>query len=136
MTIPNQAAVGWSATIGLIPGYGHGNAGVDVAERRAMLVREWFAAMRQTHAETDLVVSAVLSESLVLYPHNSCPEGGEVAMTLTGSSNPTHVAPERLDEFMAAVETTVRRVQEAMGQRTVRLEFHRIERSIYSRLDA
>jgi hypothetical protein len=135
MTIPTQAAVGWTATIGLVPGYGHGNAGVDLAERRRLLVEQWFASMRRTHDETDLVISAVLSESVVLYPHNSCPDGGEVAMTLTGSSNPTHVAPERLDDFMAAVETTVRRVQEAMEQRTVRLEFHRIERSIYSRLD-
>ena len=135
MTIPNQAAVGWTATIGLFPGYGHGNAGGDIAERRRLLVEQWFASMRQTQAETDLVVSAVLTDSVVLYPHNSCPEGGEVAMTLTGSSNPTHVAPERLDDFMAAVQATVRRVQEAMEQKTVRLEFHRIERSVYSRLD-
>jgi hypothetical protein len=133
MTDPT--AIGWTATIGLIPGYGHGNTGCDVSERRAMLVREWFTSMRRTHEETGFVISAVLSESVVLYPHNSCPEHGEVAMTLTGSSNPAHVAADRLGDFMDAVHATVRRVQEGMEQKTVRLEFTRIERSIYSRLD-
>lgn len=132
MTTTRGTAIGWTATIGLVPGYGHDNQGADLAFRRQTLVREWFRAMRETKAETGFVVSAVMDDALVLYPHESCPASGEVAVRLTGSSNPGHVPEDRIASFMDAVEATVRRVQAAMEQRTVRIEFHRIERSVYS----
>jgi len=135
MTIANQATIGWSATIGLFEDYGHGNAG-DVEARRRMLVDAWMESMTRTRTETGLSISAVMGDSRVLYPHNSCPDGGEMAVTLTGSCNPEHVAPAEHESFMAAVQTTVRRVQEVMGQKTVRIEFHRIDRLVYSKLAA
>lgn len=129
-------AIGWSATIGLIPGYGHDNDPDAVAARKALLAASWDQAMRDTADATDFVISAVMTDSVVLYPRSGgCPEGGERAVTLTGSSNPVYVGPDAFDDYVAAVERTVLRVQRAMEQTTVRIEFRLIQRSVYSRLD-
>lgn len=129
-------AVAWSATMGLIPGYGHDNDPATVAARKAMLIELWDAAMERTYADTGFTVSAVMTDALVVYPQaNGCPVGGEQAVTLTGSSNPTKVDPGRFDDFIAAVEDMVLRVQAGMEQTSVRIEFSLLERSVYSRVE-
>ncbi|MFC7739422.1 hypothetical protein ACFQX4_27580 [Roseomonas sp. GCM10028921] len=132
----NEAAISWSATMGLIPGYGHDNRPELLPGRRDLLVRLWSAAMEETLEQTGFSVSAVMTDSLVLYPESAgCPVGGEIAVTIAGSSNPARVGTDQFDAFSAAVRRTVRRVQEGMEQTSVRIEFTRIDRSLYSRLD-
>lgn len=130
------AAVSWSATMGLVPGYGHDNPEALLAERRALLVRLWDEAMEEAHARTRFSVSCVMTDSLVLYRRDGgCPEGGERAVTLTGSSNPRYVRPDEIGAFREAVEDVVRRVQIGMGQTSCRIEFSHVAHSVYSRIE-
>ncbi len=130
------APIGWSVAMGLIPGYGHGNAGMSLDERRAMLVSQWAGIMPHVEANTGFLVSAMLSDARVLYPTAlGCPHGGEHVVVLSGSSNPTKVSPDQFDAYVQAVETAVHLLRDAMGQNSVRIEFVRIARSSYFRAD-
>lgn len=133
----SRKAIAWTATMGLVPGYDHDNDPTLVAERKALLTRAWDEAIAETQESTGFTVSAVMTDSIVLYPRaNGCPEGGEHAVTLSGSSNPAYVPEDRFAEFVQAVESTVLRIQRTMEQTSVRIEFSMISRSVYSRLDA
>ena len=133
--LANDLAVSWSATVGLVPGYGHDNRPNDIEALRAKLLASWTRAMGETLAETGHYPSCVATNAVVLYQEDhGCPPGGEQAMLLVGSSNPRDVPPHDFAAFEAAVERTVRQVQREMEQRTVRIEFSRITRSVYSRL--
>jgi hypothetical protein len=132
----NTGAISWTATMGLIPGYGHDNSPSRIAERKALLASAWSDAMEATLADTGFSVSTVMTDAIVLYPKaGMCPEGGEVAVTLSGSSNPRYVGPDEFEAFMDAVERTVREVQISMKQTSVRIEFGSILRSLYCRTD-
>lgn len=91
--------------------------------------------MEKVLAETGFVVSAVLTPVTVLYPRTKgCPTGGENVIVLSGSSNPDHVGPESFDLFMEVVEGMVLRLQTAMDQNSVRLEFGETLHTVYSRI--
>jgi hypothetical protein len=129
-------AIAWTATLGLIPGYGHDNDDAAVAERRILLVEAWSREMERTLLEDNFSVSCVMTDSVVHYPASGhCPKGGEIAVTLSGSSNPRYVPFDRFEAFMDAVESTVKAVQIAMEQTSCRIEFTPLLRSTYSRLD-
>jgi hypothetical protein len=129
-------AIAWTATLGLIPGYGHDNDDAAVAERRILLVEAWSREMERTLLEDNFSVSCVMTDSVVHYPASGrCPKGGEIAVTLSGSSNPRYVPSDRFEAFMDAVESTVKAVQTAMEQTSCRIEFTPLLRSTYSRLD-
>lgn len=130
-------AVSWSATMGLIPGYGHDNDPDVVAERKALLIRVWREAMEDTKASTGYTISAVLTDSTVIYPvTGGCPPDGEQAVTLSGSSNPAFVPEPEFEAFMHAVEAAVLHAQSRMEQTSVRIEFSILDRSVYSRVTA
>ena len=129
-------AIGWSATMGLIPGYGHANDAVTLVLRRKRLLDAWNEAMDACQNETRFSISCVMTEATVLYPESGgCPVGGEKAIALNGSSNPKYVKPHEFEAFMDAVETVVKQVQERMEQTSCRIEFTPIMRSTYSRTD-
>lgn len=129
-------AISWTATMGLVPGYGHDNSPLDIADRRALLASAWSDAMEATLADTGFSVSTVMTDAIVIYPKTGrCPDGGEVAVTLSGSSNPRYVNRDEFEAFMDAVERTVREVQVRMEQTSVRIEFGSILRSVYCRTD-
>lgn len=136
---PNTRAIAWSVSMGLVPGY----AGPDyddsewaLGKRRHLLHATWEKEMENTLAETGFTVSCVMSDGKVVYPRsNGCPVGGETVIVLSGSSNPTHVAPDRFDEYVEAVETMILRVQAIMEQTSVRIEFVELMRSVYSRVE-
>lgn len=134
MSVFEPQAIGWSATMGLIPGYGHDNDPDTLSRRRDVLVELWNEAMEACHRDTRFSISCVMTDATVLYPQaGGCPEGGERAIMLTGSSNPKYVKPHEFEAFMAAVERVVRQVQVGMEQTSCRIEFTRILRSVYSR---
>lgn len=129
-------AIGWSTTMGLIPGYAHENDPQTADERRAHLASVWSQAMENTIAHTGFTISAVMAAAIVVYPEiNGCPDGGERVVTISGSSNPSRVTPEQFDAFVEAVEATVLAVRAAMEQNSVRIEFTLIRRSTYFRAD-
>lgn len=129
-------AIGWSVAMGLVPGYGHGNAGMSLDDRRTYLTTNWTEIMFRIQTETGFLVTAVLSEARALYPGGlGCPEGGEHVVMLSGSSNPTKVSPEQFDDYVAAVERAVYMLRDVMEQNSVRIEFVRIARSSYFRAD-
>ncbi len=125
-------AVHWSATFGLLPGYHHDNA--SAAVYRARFIEAWSATMDRVLADTGFVISCVMNDSLVIYPKAfGCPEGGEVAVTVSGSSNPDHVKSPQFEDVKAAVEAVVCEVQQQMDQTTVRLEFAPIQSHYFVR---
>ena len=128
------AAISWSATMGLIPGYSHDNDPVALEARRHMLVHLWNEAMEDCHARTGFSVSCVMTDATVLYRSaGGCPDGGERAVLLTGSTNPRYVKRREFPAFARAVEDVVRRVQRGMDQTSCRIEFSEIALSVYSR---
>jgi hypothetical protein len=129
-------AIGWSVAMGLVPGYGHGNAGMSLDDRRTYLATSWTEIMFRIQTETGFLVTAVLSEAKALYPGGlGCPDGGEHVVMLSGSSNPTKVSPEQFDDYVAAVERAVHLLRDVMEQNSVRIEFVRVARSSYFRAD-
>jgi hypothetical protein len=127
-------AIGWSATMGLFPGYGHDNAPELRTERVELLKDAWNREMDACRAATRFSVSCVMTDATVLYPRDGgCPEGGEDSIMLTGSSNPKFVRTDELEAFMDAVVEVVQAVQKTMEQTSCRIEFTPILRSIYSR---
>jgi len=129
-------AIGWTATMGLFPGYGHDNAPDRRADRVSLLKAAWGREMETCHERTRFSISCVMTDATVLYPAaGGCPEGGEDSITLTGSSNPRYVRPDELEAFMDAVESVVKAVQIAMEQTSCRIEFTPIIRSVYSRIE-
>lgn len=129
-------AIGWSVAMGLVPGYGHGNSGMSIEDRRVLLATSWTEIMLRIQTETGFLVTAVLSEARALYPGGlGCPDGGEHVVMLSGSSNPTKVSPEQFDAYVAAVERAVHLLRDVMEQNSVRIEFVRIARSSYFRAD-
>lgn len=132
--ITSDRAVGWSVAMGLLEGYGNANDADAIERRTALLARTWHEEMTRTENETGLLVSCVMTPSAVIYPEAyGCPAEGERTVTISGGSNPAKVAPDRFDDYVAAVEATILRVQQVMGQTSVRIEFHEIVRSTYSR---
>jgi hypothetical protein len=128
------AAISWSATMGLIPGYAHDNDPVALDARRHLLVHLWNEAMEDCHARTGFSVSCVMTDATVLYrAAGGCPDGGERAVLLTGSTNPRYVKRREFPAFARAVEDVVRRVQRGMDQTSCRIEFSEIAMSVYSR---
>jgi len=129
-------AIGWSVAMGLVPGYGHGNAGMSLDDRRTYLTTNWTEIMFRIQTETGFLITAVLSEAKAIYPGGlGCPDGGEHVVMLSGSSNPTKVSPEQFDDYVAAVERAVYMLRDVMEQNSVRIEFVRIARSSYFRAD-
>jgi len=142
MTSFEPQAIGWTATMGLVPGYRWDEGmSVDeiaelVREKRLELNDRWTAAMDDHLRETGFSISCVMTDCTVVYPfEGGCPIGGEPAVCLHGSSNPRYVKPDQFEAFMAAVEAVVKIVQEGMLQTSCRIEFTPIMRSVYSRRD-
>lgn len=129
-------AIGWSVAMGLLPGYGHGNRGMSIEDRRTYLATNWAAVMDMVEESSGFLVTAMLSDARVLYPTRlGCPDDGEHVVVLSGSSNPTKVTPEQFDAYVAAVETAIYMLRDVMEQNSVRIEFTRIARSSYHRAD-
>lgn len=136
---PNTRAIAWSVSMGIIPGYagqGYDDAGWNLEKRRILLHRTWEEEMERTLTETGFTVSTVMTAAKVLYRQDDgCPVSGENVFVLSGSSNPSHVSPDRFDAYVAAVEAMILRVQEVMEQTSVRIEFVELYRSFYSRVE-
>lgn len=132
---PNNTVIRWTATIGLVPGYGHNNDLEQIEQLRDKLVTCWFKAMEETKQVTGFTISAVMMPTVVLYPLGfGCPVGGEQTVTLTGSSSPQDSSDLNLDKFKRAVERTVKQVQQEMEQKTVRIEFDKVLDQVYSKI--
>lgn len=129
-------AIGWSVAMGLLPSYGHDNDQEAVQEAREFLATEWNRAMEFTLGQTDILVTAVLSDATAIYPASlGCPRGGESVVVLSGSSNPTKITADQFGAYIEAVEATVQLVRKTMRQNSVRIEFTAIGRSTYFRAD-
>lgn len=135
----NTRAIAWSVSMGLVPGYAgdrYDDSPWQIEKRRALLHDTWEREMAATLAETGFTISVVMTDGKVVYPaDNGCPVGGETVVVLSGSSNPKHVSPDRFDDYVAAVEAMILRVQDAMDQTSVRIEFVELYRSVYSRVE-
>jgi len=136
---PNTRAIAWSVSMGVIPGYagpGYDDSGWNMEKRRMLLHKTWEKEMERTLMETGFTVSTVMTDAKVVYrQEDGCPVSGENVILLSGSSNPRFVLPDRFDEYVAAVEAMILRVQEAMEQTSVRIEFVELYRSFYSRVE-
>jgi hypothetical protein len=110
----------FSATFGVIPGYGHGNIGSD-APAEKIVAAVWQQVATEVFASDGIYVSAIVHPSLTVYRSDKgCPEGGEVTATVTGCQNLV-VHPEE-EAYRAAVIKIITRCKELLQQATVYIE--------------
>lgn len=111
----------FSATLGVVPGYGHGNIGADAPAER-IVASAWQQAAAEVMDATGVYVSAVVAPSLTVYATAcGCPEGGEVSATVSGCQN-LEFCPDS-GAYRTAVEAVVARCKKLLRQSTVFIEY-------------
>jgi len=109
-------ALAFSATFGQIPGYD--NLPVKIFD--TLITDAWHTAMEHERARSGILVSAVMTPATVVYPLEfGCPEYGEIAVQVTGQSNPLF-CPDTV-AYGLAVSRVCNAVRKAMKQETVLL---------------
>jgi len=117
----------FSATIGVVAGYGHSNEVTDAAK---IVADVWQKKSAEVHESTGIYISAVVSPSLTVYGTNwGCPVGGERTATVSGSANPAFV--QDLDAWKQTVLTVVKAVKAELQQSTVVVEFSELNDFVY-----
>jgi len=117
-------SVKFSATIGIVSGYGHNNESNDSAA--AIVAKVWQESAAKIFAETGVYVSATVSESLTVYHTDwGCPVGGEKTATVEGSANPQFV--EDVNKWRKIVLKIVKVVKATLQQSTIVVEFSEID---------
>jgi len=112
----------FSATFGVVPGFGHDN---DEDDPVLLVAKIWNKAAAAERSQNGMYIAAVLKICRVLYPQEKgSPEGGEIAVEVTGARNPRC-------EDAAAWRESVHRVAEAtrtaLAQATVRIIFRDVD---------
>lgn len=116
-------ALGFSATFGVVAGYGHDNNASAPAE--VIVAAAWMAAMAEEFGTSGIAVGGVISPSRTAYLAVwGCPEGGEVTATVTGQSNPDF--DKDVEVYKAAVLRMCAAVKAALQQNTVRVAFFEV----------
>lgn len=146
--------IAFYAVFGVVEGYHHTNLrvvtnnGVENLElspkTNVQIVSEaWQKAMQEEFDKTDVLVSAVLSESNTVYPVGfGCPKGGEHTVTVNGHFNPKFVkqrpgfsvkSSERIacTAYHQAVVRVCNAVKEALKQTTVSVAFYELDDFVY-----
>lgn len=110
----------FNAVFGVTPGYGHNNEGS--ADAVALVAGIWQAAMKAERAQTDILVTAVMTPATVVYPlEYGCPAGGEIAVQATGVLNMKYGTPPH--DWKLAVIRVVEDVKRLLKQERVTLYF-------------
>jgi hypothetical protein len=126
-------AITWTAVMGIHPSYARRK--VIPMDLMADLTNAWEVAMERQFQENDILVSCTISPSMTIYPQSmGCPNWGEETVILSGSSHPGFVSRSMFDAYIAAVESVVREVAEAMNQESVRIDFTETTRSVHFEL--
>jgi len=121
-------ALAFSATFGQIPGY----EGLATKQVDTIITDAWHEAMERERANSGILISAVLTPARVVYPTQfGCPQDGEIAVQVTGQSNPTFCSDTvAYGLAVARVCDTVRR---ALKQETVLLSIWSVQAVTYLR---
>ena len=123
-----MATVKFSATIGVVAGYGHENEVAKPAD--AIVAEAWQKAAAAVFADTGIYISAVVEPSKVVYHTDwGCPVGGEVAATVSSTANPAFV--QDLAAWKKAVLSVVKLVKSELQQSTVAVEFASVDDFVY-----
>lgn len=110
----------FTAVIGVIPGYFHGN---DVEQNMSNYVgRAWQLYAEAVFRRRGIYVSAVIKPCITVYNTEwGCPEGGELTVEITGVRNPEFVQDSEL--YKISVTAVIKCLKELLKQSTVTLEF-------------
>jgi hypothetical protein len=142
------------AVFGVIPGYNHVNLHVVVDngleslhsfnKTNIQVVSEaWQAAMQKEFEKTDIVVSAVMTESNTVYPVGfGCPPGGEKTVTVNGHFNPKFIKLKpgfseasskkiAFGYYRRAVVRVCEAVRKELKQTTVSVAFYELGDFVY-----
>lgn len=123
-------ALRFTATFGVIPGYGHGNVGIETPPER-VVASVWQQVAAEVYGSTGIFVGAIIHPSLTVYrPEIGCPEGGEVTATVTGCQNMVAYPDE--EAYRDAVISVITRCKEVLQQATVYVEISHAD-TIYLR---
>lgn len=131
----------FSASLGVIAGYGHGNEEgskrnffaklfgkkkSETAKSETAIAGEaWQKAAAAVMSATGTYVGVVITPARVAYHTDwGCPVGGEKAVSITGECNPEYTD---LAAYKAAVVETLRQAALALGQSTTQLTFSEVE---------
>lgn len=109
----------FSATIGVVAGYGHQN---ENPENPAQIVgKAWQAIATMYFEETGVYVGAAIADAKTVYHTDwGCPLGGENTALVTGTCNPQYTD---VTAYKTAVVEVVRRVAIELGQSTAQVAF-------------
>jgi hypothetical protein len=116
------AGVAFSVVFGVAPGYYHEN---HVEEQPLELVASaWSRACEGEFQRSGINVGGFVSSGLIVYPLQfGCPEGGEIAVSVQGCSNPKFVDESKLDAYADAVTRVADAVRGELKQTTALVSF-------------
>ena len=128
------SCVEFTVTFGVEPGYFFDTGVNESISLRIEVGRVkkvallWQTAMEVIFASTGISVGGVVAASTTVYDRqHGCPSGGELTVTVTGSSNPAFTNcyddTQRL-AFIDALVLVVENVKSELNQTTVRLITH------------
>jgi hypothetical protein len=119
-------------SLGILEGYGHDNA-QNVLQAQAIVGRAWQEAAAKVSArwlEQDggekagakiQYASAIISPAHAVYdPKWGCPEGGEIAVLITGEANPAYTDLHRYKDL---VKQTLIETGKLLKQSTTQVSF-------------
>ena len=125
MAIERMKTDSFFLTIGVTPGYYHGNelARTDFV---GSVARIWQELMEADGGANGTYVSAVASPASAVYHRQwGCPEGGEQVVAFTATRNPNY-NPDS-DAWKQAVVHIVDQLRQRLQQETCQLEFREVE---------
>lgn len=136
MPKPSQLGVKtleFQLNIGVVPGYGHDNAGGEVGQVAA----DWQEIAATMFREYGVYPAGVVVPGLTVYSvDHGCPRGGEVTATITGLANPKFLQVVKnldrpgyrtdLDGWRFVVEMGAEALRKKLKQTTAYLTFRKV----------
>jgi len=120
----------FSATFGVVAGYGHSNENLTPAAAQSIVAEAWQKAAAVVFADRGIYVSSVVVPSKTVYHTDwGCPVGGEVTAAVSGEANP-EFTPD-MAAWKEAVVAVAKLVKAELQQSTVSLTFSQVDDFVY-----
>jgi len=126
----NKKTLNFSATFGVVAGYGHSNEDLTPALAQSIVAEKWQEAAAVIFTERNIYISSLVIPSKTVYHTDwGCPVGGEITAVVTGEANP-EFTPD-IAAWKEAVIAVVKLVKAELQQSTVSLTFSQVDDFVY-----